>query len=98
LKNGLRANGFPTELWALARVSDVIEKVTGVRYWTAQTWEISYGTACQALASPAQQPIRGVAGQGLVGPREPSRSNWPGATSKPKNSPTSAPALSVNPT
>jgi len=40
LKKGPRANGFPTDLWTLARVADVIETVTGLRYGTTQTWEI----------------------------------------------------------
>jgi transposase len=40
LKKGPRANGFPTELWTLARVAEVIEATTGVRYSQTQTWEI----------------------------------------------------------
>jgi transposase len=40
LKKGPRANGFPTDLWTLARVADVIEATTGVRYSQTQTWEI----------------------------------------------------------
>ena len=40
LKEGPEANGFSTELWTLARVADVIESVTGVRYGTTQTWAI----------------------------------------------------------
>jgi transposase len=37
---GPKANGFPTEMWTLARVADLIEKVTGIRYGTTQTWTI----------------------------------------------------------
>ena len=37
---GPRANGFDTDLWTLARVADVIEKLTGVRYSQTRTWEI----------------------------------------------------------
>jgi len=37
---GPQANGFATELWTLARVADVIEAMTGVRYSQTQTWEI----------------------------------------------------------
>jgi transposase len=37
---GPRANGFPTEMWTLARVAAVIERVTGVRYSQAQTWTV----------------------------------------------------------
>ena len=40
LKRGPRANGFPTDLWTLARVADVIEATTGVRYSQTQTWTI----------------------------------------------------------
>lgn len=40
LTQGPRAHGFATEPWTLARVADVIEKVTGVRYSTTQTWTI----------------------------------------------------------
>src|ERR1017187_6534279 len=40
LRKGPRENGFPTDLWTLARVADVIEAATGVRYGTTQTWRI----------------------------------------------------------
>src|SRR4029453_13686393 len=40
LREGPRANGFPTEMWTLARVTEVIERVTGVRYSQAQTWAV----------------------------------------------------------
>jgi transposase len=40
LMKGPRANGFATDLWTLARVGEVIEATTGVRYSQTQTWEI----------------------------------------------------------
>lgn len=40
LLKGPRANGFPTEMWTLARVADVIETLTGVRYGPTQTWTL----------------------------------------------------------
>jgi transposase len=40
LAEGPTANGFPTDMWTLARVAEVIEKVTGVRYSITQTWTI----------------------------------------------------------
>jgi transposase len=40
LAKGPTKNGFPNELWTLARVATVIEKVTGVSYSTTQTWSI----------------------------------------------------------
>jgi transposase len=40
LEAGPKANGFPTEMWTLARVAEVIEWVTGTRYSQAQTWVV----------------------------------------------------------
>src|SRR5262245_28217378 len=40
LLQGARANGFPTDLWTLARLGEVIERETGVRYSQTQTWEV----------------------------------------------------------
>ncbi|MEV0053208.1 winged helix-turn-helix domain-containing protein [Saccharopolyspora shandongensis] len=40
LIKGPKACGYATELWTLARVAEVIEHLTGVRYSQAQTWTI----------------------------------------------------------
>ncbi len=40
LLQGPTANGFPTELWTLPRVADVIERVTGVAYHPGHVWRI----------------------------------------------------------
>jgi transposase len=40
LTAGPGANGFPTEMWTLARVAEVIERVTGIRYSQTQTWAV----------------------------------------------------------
>jgi transposase len=40
LLKGARANGFPTDLWTLARVSEVIDSLTGVSYSEAGVWKI----------------------------------------------------------
>lgn len=40
LLEGPRANGFATDMWTLARVAEVIERLTGVRYSLTQTWTI----------------------------------------------------------
>jgi transposase len=40
LEKGPKANGFPTELWTLARVAEVIEKVTGVKYHPGHVWRV----------------------------------------------------------
>jgi transposase len=40
LLQGPTANGFPTELWTLPGVAEVIERVTGVRYHPGHVWRI----------------------------------------------------------
>jgi transposase len=40
LEAGPKASGFPTQMWTLARVAEVIERVTGTRYSQAQTWTV----------------------------------------------------------
>jgi transposase len=37
---GPEANGFPTQMWTVARVAEVIERVTGTRYSQTQTWTV----------------------------------------------------------
>jgi transposase len=54
LAKGPRANGFPTEMWTLARVAEVIEAVTGVRHSQTQTWTILR----QRLGWSRQRPAR----------------------------------------
>lgn len=51
---GPKANGFATDMWTLARVADVIERVTGVRYGLTQTWTILR----QRLGWTRQRPAR----------------------------------------
>lgn len=40
LTKGPKANGFATDMWTLARVAEVIERITGMRYSQTQTWTI----------------------------------------------------------
>jgi transposase len=40
LARGPEANGYATDLWTLARVADVIERVTGVSYHPHHVWRI----------------------------------------------------------
>ncbi|WP_426513559.1 winged helix-turn-helix domain-containing protein [Dactylosporangium sp. McL0621] len=51
---GPKASGFGTDLWTLARVADVIERVTSVRYGPTQTWTILR----QRLGWTRQRPAR----------------------------------------
>jgi transposase len=54
LANGPKANGYPTDMWTLARVAEVIERMTGVRYSQTQTWTILR----QRLGWTRQRPAR----------------------------------------
>jgi transposase len=40
LEKGPKANGFATDLWTLARVAEVIERVTGVKYHPGHVWRV----------------------------------------------------------
>lgn len=40
LARGAKASGYPTDLWTLQRVGEVIEDVTGVRYHTGHVWRV----------------------------------------------------------
>jgi transposase len=51
---GPKAHGFGTDMWTLARVGQVIEQVTGVRYSPSQTWLILR----QRLGWTRQRPAR----------------------------------------
>jgi transposase len=54
LLKGPTANGFSTDMWTLARVAEVIQRVTGVRYTLSQTWLILR----QRLGWTRQRPAR----------------------------------------
>jgi transposase len=54
LLKGPKANGFPTEMWTLTRVGEVIERVTGVRLGTTQTWAVLR----ERLGWSVQRPAR----------------------------------------
>lgn len=54
LERGPRAHGFATDLWTLARVGEVIEATTGVRYSQTQTWT----TLRDRLGWSRQRPAR----------------------------------------
>jgi transposase len=54
LMAGPTENGFGTDMWTLARVAQVIERVTGVRYSPSQTWLILR----QRLGWTRQRPAR----------------------------------------
>ena len=57
LAKGPRANGFPTEMWTLARVAEVIETVTGVRHSQTQTWTILRERLGWSRQRPARRAV-----------------------------------------
>lgn len=57
LVKGPRANGFPTEMWTLARVADVIEQVSGVRYSQTQTWTVLRERLGWSRQRPARRAV-----------------------------------------
>ncbi len=56
LLKGARANSYPTELWTLRRVAEVIERVTGVSYHQGHVWRI-----LRRLGWSRQKPARRAA-------------------------------------
>lgn len=40
LVKGAEANGYPTDLWTVQRVAEVIEKITGVQYHRGHVWKV----------------------------------------------------------
>src|SRR5215217_704249 len=56
LRKGPEAFGFDTELWTLARVAQVIERLTGVRHHPGQVWRI-----LRRLGWSLQRPARRAA-------------------------------------
>jgi transposase len=51
LLDGAIANGFPTEVWTLARVAKLIEREFGVTYGVANVWHV-----LRALGFSSQRP------------------------------------------
>jgi len=54
LAKGAEAHGYPTDLWTLQRVAEVIQRVTGVSYKPARVWHILR----QQLGWSWQRPAR----------------------------------------
>ncbi|MEJ2578988.1 MAG: winged helix-turn-helix domain-containing protein [Kineosporiaceae bacterium] len=57
LLEGPQANGFGTPLWTLARVAQVIERVTGVRYGQTQTWTLLRKRLGWSVQRPARRAV-----------------------------------------
>jgi transposase len=57
LARGPKANGFPTDLWTLARVAMVIEATTGVRYHPGHVWRILRERLGWSRQRPARRAV-----------------------------------------
>ena len=54
---GPKAGGFPTQMWTLARVAEVIERVTGIRYSQTQTWTVLWKRLGWTRQRPARRAV-----------------------------------------
>jgi transposase len=57
LEKGPRVNGYATDLWTLARVTDVIEATTGVTYHKGHVWRVLREQLGWTRQRPARQAI-----------------------------------------
>jgi transposase len=57
LRQGARAYGFDTDHWTLARITSVVEQVTGVAYHPGHTWKLLRRRLGWRLQRPARRAI-----------------------------------------
>jgi len=57
LRKGPRAHGFPTDMWTLARVAEVIEAETGVVYHPGHVWKILRDQLGWSRQRPARRAV-----------------------------------------
>jgi len=57
LEKGPRANSYPTDLWTLQRVAEVIESVTGVSYHRGHVWRVLREQLGWTRQRPARRAI-----------------------------------------
>ena len=57
LRRGPRAHGFATDLWTLARVAEVIEAETGVRYHPGHVWKVLRDKLGWSRQRPARRAV-----------------------------------------
>lgn len=72
LKRGAVAHGFATELWTLARVGTLIQRLYGRRYSEVQVWRI-----LGAMGWSSQRPSRRALERDEQAIREWKRKRWP---------------------
>jgi len=59
LVRGPTAHGYATQLWTLARVAEVIEQVTGVRYHPGHVWRLLRELGWSAAGAAGRRTRRG---------------------------------------
>ena len=57
LERGPTANGYPTDLWTLVRVAEVIEKETGVSFHPGHVWRILREQLGWSRQRPARRAV-----------------------------------------
>ena len=57
LRQGARADGYDTDHWTLARITTVIEQVTGVGYHPGHVWKLLLHRLRYRLQRPARRAI-----------------------------------------
>jgi transposase len=57
LRQGAGAHGFDTDHWTLARITTVIQRLTGVRYHPGHTWKLLRHRLHYRLQRPARRAV-----------------------------------------
>jgi transposase len=57
LRQGARAHGFDTDHWTLARITSVIQQLTGVSYHPGHVWKLLHHRLHYRLQRPARRAI-----------------------------------------
>jgi transposase len=57
LRQGARAHGFDTDHWTLARITTVIQQLTGVGYHPGHTWKLLRHRLHYHLQRPARRAV-----------------------------------------
>ncbi len=57
LRQGARAHGFDTDHWTLARVTTVVERLTGVGYHRGHVWKLLRHRLHYRLQRPARRAV-----------------------------------------
>jgi transposase len=58
LRQGACANGFDTDHWTLARITSVIERLTGVAYHPGHVWKLLRHRLHYRLQRPARRAVQ----------------------------------------